>query len=255
MKFFQKVLAKAEKEGKLSPGLIPWESEADDKDNPSAEKQPANNIFEKINIPSAILTDCQNLLATISKPGKLTGISAVLPRQGNSSLCLLISLLASQSGDKVLLIDAHTQSPRLHHFFTLDNQPGFANIACGEQPLQSVLKRFPDRIPDVITAGDKNVIKKKVVRQEFLTDQLSSLRSEYDYIIIDLPPALNGSANFDIAPICDNVILTVGVSGVTQRKMIKARKQLESAGVNILGAVLNRQQINLPNQLTPFLQS
>lgn len=255
MKFFQKVLAKAEKEGKLSPGLIPWETEADDKDNPAEEKQPLNNIFQKINISPAILTDCQNLLATISKPGKLTGISAVLPRQGNSSLCLLLSLLASQSGKKVLLIDAHTQSPRLHRFFTLDIQPGFVNAACGEQPLQSVLNSFPDRIPDVITAGEKNVVKKKVIRPEYLSEQLSSLRSAYDYIIFDLPPVLNGGANFDIAPICDHVILSVGITGVTQRKMIKARKQLENAGVNILGAVLNRQQINLPNQLTPFLQS
>lgn len=254
MKFFQNVLAKAQKEGKLAPGLIPWETEADPKSHAVQEKQPAGDVFQKMNIPPAILTDCKNLLETIRKPGHLTGLSAVLPRQGNSSLCLLLSLLANQSGEKVLLVDAHTQSPRLHRFFSLANQPGFTNAACGEQTLHSVLHGFPDEIPDVITAGEKSVINKKAIRQEYLSDQLSSLRSDYDYIIIDLPPVLNSGANADIAPLCDDTILTVGMAGVTQRKMIKARKRLEHAGVNILGAVLNRQQINLPNQLTPFLQ-
>ncbi len=255
MKFFQKVLVKAEKEGKLAPGFIPWATAVEGKNNPPQENQPVNNVFQKMNIPPAILTDCQNLLEAISKPGRLTGLSAVLPGQGNSSLCLLLSLLASQSGEKVLLIDANTQSPRLHRFFALNNQSGFVNSACGEQKIHSVLHSFPDKIPDVITAGEKSVIKKKVIRQEYLTDQLSSLRSDYDYILIDLPPVLNSGANADIAPICDDIILTVGLTGVTQRKIIKARKRLEHAGVNILGAVFNRQKINLPNQLTPFLQS
>lgn len=69
-------------------------------------------------------------------------------------------------------------------------------------------------------------------------------RSVYDYIIVDTPPLNLVIDGLLIAKNCDGTVLVVE-SGLTERAQAdKAARQMEYAGIRVLGAVLNKAQVS-----------
>ena len=66
------------------------------------------------------------------------------------------------------------------------------------------------------------------------------VRANYDYVIVDTPPVNPVIDGTLIAKQCDGTILVVE-SGLTEREqVVRAKRQLDYAGVKLLGSVLNK---------------
>ena len=69
-------------------------------------------------------------------------------------------------------------------------------------------------------------------------------RSVYDYIIVDTPPLNLVIDGLLIMKHCDGTVLVVE-SGLTERAQAdKAARQMEYAGIRVLGAVLNKAHVS-----------
>jgi Mrp family chromosome partitioning ATPase len=69
---------------------------------------------------------------------------------------------------------------------------------------------------------------------------LETARSSHDYILIDAPPLLRWADATLLGRLCDGVVVVVR-AGVTERELlVNVRDQLERAGTNLVGVVLNR---------------
>lgn len=71
-----------------------------------------------------------------------------------------------------------------------------------------------------------------------------SLRSFYDYIIVDTPPMGNLIDGAIIATHCDGAVMVIESGAVSYRLEQKVKGQLEKAGCRILGVVLNKVDIH-----------
>lgn len=69
---------------------------------------------------------------------------------------------------------------------------------------------------------------------------LDATRRSHDYILIDAPPLLRRADATLLGRMCDGVVVVVR-AGVTERDLlVSVRDQLERAGANLVGVVLNR---------------
>jgi Mrp family chromosome partitioning ATPase len=69
---------------------------------------------------------------------------------------------------------------------------------------------------------------------------LETTRRSHDYILIDAPPLLRWADATLLGRMCDGVVVVVR-AGVTERELlVNVRDQLERAGANLVGVVLNR---------------
>jgi Mrp family chromosome partitioning ATPase len=69
---------------------------------------------------------------------------------------------------------------------------------------------------------------------------LEATRRSHDYILIDAPPLLRRADATLLGRMCDGVVVVVH-AGVTERDLlVSVRDQLERAGANLVGVVLNR---------------
>ena len=72
------------------------------------------------------------------------------------------------------------------------------------------------------------------------------MREKFNYVIFDAPPVNGCFDSIMIGRKVDGVILVLG-SGYTRRQeAIKAKQELEEAGANVLGVILNRQKHYIP---------
>jgi Mrp family chromosome partitioning ATPase len=86
-----------------------------------------------------------------------------------------------------------------------------------------------------------------------LTEMLSVLREQFDFVIFDGSPLRDYSESCFLAEKMDGVILVVEAERTKVEALRKIRKDLEATGVNILGVVLNKKRKYIPQLLERFL--
>ena len=85
------------------------------------------------------------------------------------------------------------------------------------------------------------------------TDLLLALSSRFDFTIIDLPPILETQDTALMAKRTDGVLLVVAHRQLKYEPIRSGVLSLQEVGVNLLGAVMNRRQFDLPGFLHKWI--
>ena len=76
---------------------------------------------------------------------------------------------------------------------------------------------------------------------------LQALAAQFEWVVVDGPPVLEAPESVDLAPLVDGVVLVVR-SGYTKRPVaLRAADMLRKSGVRVLGSVLNRRHLEIPD--------
>jgi Mrp family chromosome partitioning ATPase len=75
----------------------------------------------------------------------------------------------------------------------------------------------------------------------------------YDYVLLDAPPLLQSADATLLGRLCDGVVIMVQAEVTPRQALLEAREQLERAGVNVVGVVLNGVRNPIPKLLRPYL--
>jgi tyrosine-protein kinase Etk/Wzc len=157
-------------------------------------------------------------------------------------------VLAQDATQSVLLIDANVRRPGLSLFFGLPAGPGLREIVeagpagdfdnsvvAVERPNLHVLTALP-----VLQAGGQ------VFAPEGVRAFLARHGRRYRWVLIDAAPVLEAPETSILGTTVDTTVLVVQASktkrGVVQRAMDVCSK----AGAPVLGAVLNRRRLDIP---------
>lgn len=158
--------------------------------------------------------------------------------EGKSTVSCNLATALAQRGRRVLLADADLRSSSIHP--QLGVRAGLTTMAAAgaeNHPRYQPLAHLPNL--HVVPAGIRPSDPSGLLDSTRMQDLLESWKEDYDYIIIDTPPALPFADALVLGAKADGVIL-VARSGVSEIKaMIRARDSLTRSGANLLGFVLN----------------
>lgn len=196
-------------------------------------------------IHTAFRSLLQSLWAT-GRPGKRPRLVVVAsPRQGDgrSMVAANLALAFADTSRWVLLIDANAHAPSLHEAFSVANTWGLADAlredtAVDLYDFQRLFKRSAVAGLWVLPAGRGKLDLSSRHAQERLSDLLARARMEFHNVIVDTPPGPSPEVRM-LAGSADGVLLVVRASKTTQRSAIKLASQFASAGIGMVGAVLN----------------
>ena len=175
------------------------------------------------------------------KEYKKVMITSSLPNEGKSFVAAHLWRLLSESGNKVILVDADIRKSVIrsrYHISTEETNPaGLAHhLAELEDVIYSTNIRNGFIVPTFRTVANPAILFQSN-RFNTMLDRLSQVS---DYVLIDTPPLNNVSDGGLIASYCDGALLVVR-SGVTPKGLVRESiRQLDRAGCPLLGIVLNR---------------
>ncbi len=170
-----------------------------------------------------------------------TGVSGICARGSE--------ILAGQGVGTVCVVDANLPSPTLHQHFGVDNLCGLSDAVFESGPVRNFCRQLPGAnywvMPSGSRAGDRQVL----LAPDRLRARISELRKEFDYVLIDAPPATLHTDAILLGQMADGVILVLESNSTRREAARKAKEVLEAANVRILGAVLNNRTFPIPEAL------
>lgn len=165
----------------------------------------------------------------VTSPGKGDGKSLT-----SANLALT---MAQEFHTRVLLIDADLRRPAVHSLFGIAEAPGLTDVLMGGAALPEALVTVPEHNLTVLPAGLPPAHPAELLGSSAMRRLLDTLRTQYDRIILDMPPVEPLADVHIVAQIADALLLIVR-AGQTERPAIE--RALTSLGNDkVLGLVLN----------------
>ena len=167
---------------------------------------------------------------------------------GKTTTSAAIASGISLAGKRVLGIDL---DPQGNLGFCLgagmDNQYTVLDVLKGTVPVQKALFKsdYGDLLVADITLSSSGLESLPTRREYILRDAIWPVLNQYDYIIIDTPPALNlltvnaySVSNFLIIPMASDILSLVGLAQL--KETIDTVRDTFNPGLNVLGILLTR---------------
>lgn len=211
--------------------------------------------------PSPFAEECVALLDRLgigrAEPAHVTpvlGMMSCLAGEGVSTIVAETAIAAaSYLGLRTAIVDFHFARPAIHRLFNVGLCPGLRDALLDDVSLQDVVRPSGIESLSIVTAG--------TVRNESGTFWLApnmarlveELRAEFDLVLFDLPP-LNQGKPIRMGSLLDGALLVVEAEKVQWEVAQRATTSLHAAGVNLLGAVMNKRRQHLPAWLSQSIE-
>lgn len=167
--------------------------------------------------------------------------SSCLPNEGKSSVSFRLAISFSESGKKVIFIDADLRRSTFVGKYKPDQGVfGLSHYLSGQKCLEDIM--YVTNIPnlDIIFAGPVPPNPAELLGSDNFSNLLGILREMYDLVIIDTPPIGSVVDGVIVSKNCDGTILVIEANSISYKFAQKIKRQLEQVDSKILGAVLNK---------------
>lgn len=175
----------------------------------------------------------------VDQPNKIMVVASALPEEGKTSTAVNLAISMAQAGVRTLLIEGDLRRPRAARRLEVDGDVGVTSVLVGRVAFPEAVQRGVCGELDFLAAGPTPPNPAELLQSGAMRDLLSSLREEYEIVIVDAPPLLPVTDAALIASQSDGVLMVVRHGRITQDQLRTAIGRLDKVGAKLFGTVLN----------------
>lgn len=186
----------------------------------------------------------RNLRTNIEFTGmenRVIAVTSCAPGDGKSTVSFGIANTFAEAGKKTLFIDADMRKSVLQSRYWIHGiKDGLSAFLSGQRELDEIVYKTDISNLFMIPSGVFPTNPTELLSNERLKDLFTSVKSCFDYVIVDTPPIGSVIDAAVIANICDGTIMVISDNTVRRSEAQAITGQLRKAKANILGTVLNK---------------
>lgn len=175
-----------------------------------------------------------------NKPAVVSVVSA-LPHEGKTTVTANLALLTAQMGQRTLLIDCDLHNPSLTRLLMPNATTGVIEILSKGATLADVVKKVVPNlefVPAVVPERQPNSV--TLLTSPEMSDLLTSVRSDYDFILIDMPPVVPVVDVKAAGHLIDHFVFLIEWGQTTRDAVRDALSSSVHLRKQVIGAVLNK---------------
>lgn len=183
------------------------------------------------------------LLSTPGKPPRSILITSCFPAEGKTTVSINLASSFAQAGSKVLLLEADLRRPRIGTVLG-NNGNGLSSYLTGNSNLSEIISQ--GEIPNlyVLPVGPIPINPAELLGSNHMKELLQTLSQEYDYIIVDGPPALGFVDAHILSSLVDGVAVVIRAGKTPRNSIRELIERLWSLKSNFLGVIVNGIELN-----------
>jgi succinoglycan biosynthesis transport protein ExoP len=178
----------------------------------------------------------------ISARGNVTGFTSTLPEEGKSTIASSYAQLLAHAGRRTILVDFDLRRPSLSRRLAPKATAGLLEVAEGKVEVQDALWSSPTSNLVFLPFFGKARLHhtEEIIGSEGVRNLIERLRTEYDTVVIDLPPLIPIVDARTTTQIIDNYVLIIEWARTRMELVERALATAEGVNDKLLGVALNK---------------
>ncbi len=172
---------------------------------------------------------------------KVILVTSCIPGEGKTTITANLAVAFAQHNKRVIIVEADMRRPKLKHKMDFPGEVGLSNLLSGScSSDEAILRGLYVPTLDVLPAGQRPPMPSEILGSSAFSELLDQLRSQYDIILIDSPPALLVTDAVSISAQAAAVLWVSQAGVVTRPQLGRATQVIERNGMPVIGFVMNR---------------
>jgi capsular exopolysaccharide synthesis family protein len=189
-------------------------------------------------------------LAPGTSRGRTVVVSGMESGNGCSWICARMGeVLAAQVSGSVCVVDANLRAPGLHREFEVQNHYGLTDALQVTEPVRRFVTGLSRPNLWLLSCGAEVEGMQTMLGSDRMRALIPELQREFDYVLIDAPPMEAGDDSLVLSRNAEGIVLVLRAHSTRRETARKAVRDLETANVKVLGAVLNRRTFPVPESI------
>lgn len=177
---------------------------------------------------------------TEEKVCRVIGITSAMRGEGKSITSINLSYALAKDNKKVLLMECDLRLPTLAKRLSLLSSPGVSNVLVGLCSVAEALQVYEEnKNLHIITSGNIPPNPSELIGSQRMEQLIMALKSNYDYIILDLPPVNVVVDGLVASKYTDGMVVVVREGYTDNEALSDSIYQLKFANAKLLGFVYN----------------
>lgn len=168
-------------------------------------------------------------------------LTSALPGEGKSTVAASLARIATESGDRVLLVDADLRQPRIANILGLEGDGGLPEMLRDPADLRTCVQ-FDAFSALYVVGGYRRVPGREALRllsSKQMTRFLKMARESFDLVVIDAPPLLPVADSRALIEHVDGIALVVASMRTPKDAVETALRECPEIEPKLAGVVLN----------------
>ena len=179
--------------------------------------------------------------ASVDKELSTLLVTSAQPGEGKTLTAANIAVAWSQTGRRVLLVDADLRLPMIHTAFALRNEVGLTTALVVEAiTLDRLVMESGQPNLWVVPSGPLPPNPAELLSSHRMRTLLEAAKASYDLVVLDSSPLAATADAAVLGALVNATLLVVDGERGKRRALGKARDQLARAGASVVGVVFNR---------------
>jgi len=158
-------------------------------------------------------------------------------------------ILAARAEGPVCVVDANFRSPSLHTYFGVENEKGLAEATFEPGPMQNFVQQIPEPDLWLMPSGKSARSLRFPTMADGLRARIAELRETFRYVVIHSGPLRLETSAMLLSRWTDGVVLVLEANATRRDAARRVKDNLASAGVSVLGVVLNNRTFPIPEAI------
>ncbi len=212
---------------------------------PLSQRSDSKSTAKQPELAPEFLQQAIKLVHRLFSPAGQSGPAAVMfcgidRGSGCSTVCCQVAeILVARAPGAVCVVDASLRAPSLHRKYHLENRAGFSDALVNHQSLQGFAQQIQGSKLWVVPCGSALDVS-LTAYAERLQSQLLTLRTVFDYVLIDAGPVNLSADAIQLGKSVEGAVLVIESNSAKRESARQAKEALKRANIRIFGAVLNK---------------
>ena len=176
-------------------------------------------------------------------PVQVLAVTSALPREGKTTTAFCFARSLALSGSRVVVVDCDVRIRSLSTLAGMNQETGLVSVLNGTATLEQVLLRDEASGALILPISRAENSQEDVLGSRAMDELLARLRQDFDFVILDCPPALAVSDALTMAHKADGLLFLVRWRVTSAQAADAALTALRSAGANVLGVALTQVDV------------
>lgn len=166
-------------------------------------------------------------------------VTSSMPGEGKTFTAINLASVYSLLDKKTILVGFDLRKPKIFQDFSLKNDKGVSTWLIGKDSLEEIIQETPYNNLSVISSGPIPPNPSELIAMDKTSDLINSLKSNYDYVIIDSPPIGVVSDTFHLISKADSCLLVVRPGYTLKDILERTLNEIHSSGAKGVSLVVN----------------